>query len=101
MRPTLSVFVAIAGSLAPIGARAGDILNVGDAAPPLVVSGWIKGEKMQQFEPARANVRRRILGNLVRPLSYQHPRFDRAGRIDTKDERSAVRRCRRSGSGIS
>ncbi len=56
MRLTLSVFVAIAGSLAPFGAWAGEILNVGDAAPPLIVSVWIKGEKVAQFEPGKTYV---------------------------------------------
>ncbi len=56
MRPSLSVFVAIAGSVAPFGAWAGEILNVGAVAPPLVVSGWIKGEKVAQFEPGKTYV---------------------------------------------
>ena len=56
MRRSLSVVVAIAVSLTTFGAGAGEILNVGDAAPPLVVAGWIKGEKVAQFEPGKTYV---------------------------------------------
>jgi thiol-disulfide isomerase/thioredoxin len=48
--------VAIAACLASCGARAGDILNVGDPAPPMAVSGWVKGEKVEAFEPGKTYV---------------------------------------------
>jgi thiol-disulfide isomerase/thioredoxin len=39
------------GPLSFLGkAQASPVLNVGDAAPPLVVSHWVKGEKIEQFE---------------------------------------------------
>ncbi len=56
MRLYLSVFAAVAVSLCPYSAWAGEILNLGDDAPPLVVSGWIKGEKVAQFEPRKTYV---------------------------------------------
>ena len=37
-------------------ARAGEILNLGDPAPPLAVSGWVKGEKVDRFEPGKTYV---------------------------------------------
>ena len=56
MRPHLSAMAVIAASLASVGVGAGEILNVGDAAPPLAVSGWVKGEKVDQFEPGKTYV---------------------------------------------
>ena len=56
MRMTLSVFAVIVASLSPPSACSEEILNMGAAAPPLVVSGWIKGEKVAQFEPGRTYV---------------------------------------------
>src|SRR5207302_1565200 len=47
MRALRTPFAVIAACLAPLGAEAGDILNLGDAAPPLAVSGWVKGEKVE------------------------------------------------------
>jgi thiol-disulfide isomerase/thioredoxin len=37
-------------------AAAEEILNIGDAAPPLAVSGWPKGEKIEKFEPGKTYV---------------------------------------------
>jgi thiol-disulfide isomerase/thioredoxin len=49
--------IAIAACLASFSvARAGDILNLGDPAPPLVVSSWVKGEKVEKFEPGKTYV---------------------------------------------
>ncbi|HZW30261.1 MAG TPA: redoxin domain-containing protein [Isosphaeraceae bacterium] len=56
MRPFLTVFATIAVFLSPVGARAGEILNLGDPAPPLAVSGWVKGEKVERFEPGQTYV---------------------------------------------
>jgi len=56
MRPSLAVIALLAAGLAPTGAGAGEILNVGDPAPPLAVSGWVKGEKVERFEPGKTYV---------------------------------------------
>jgi thiol-disulfide isomerase/thioredoxin len=53
MRATL---IAIAACLATTGAQAGDILNIGDPAPSLAVSSWVKGEKIEKFEPGKTYV---------------------------------------------
>jgi thiol-disulfide isomerase/thioredoxin len=37
-------------------AAAEDLLNIGDAAPPLTVAGWVKGEKIEQFDPGKTYV---------------------------------------------
>jgi thiol-disulfide isomerase/thioredoxin len=37
-------------------AFADEILNIGDAAPPLVVSDWIKGDHVESFEPGKTYV---------------------------------------------
>ena len=50
------VLAAIAACLAPAGSMAGEILNIGDPAPPLAVSGWVKGEKVEGFEPGKTYV---------------------------------------------
>src|SRR5262245_56745415 len=47
---------AAAACLACSGARAGDILNLGDPVPPLAVSSWVKGEKIERFEPGKTYV---------------------------------------------
>jgi thiol-disulfide isomerase/thioredoxin len=54
MRPYL--LIAIAACLASSGARAGDILNLGDPAPPMAVSSWVKGDKVEKFEPGKTYV---------------------------------------------
>ncbi len=38
------------------GNAAADMLNIGDAAPPLTVAGWVKGEKIEQFDPGKTYV---------------------------------------------
>ena len=50
------VKAAVLACWAPLGAMAGDILNLGDAAPPLTVSKWVKGDKVDGFEPGRTYV---------------------------------------------
>jgi thiol-disulfide isomerase/thioredoxin len=50
------VLAALAACSAPLGARAGDILNVGDPAPALAVSSWVKGDKVDKFEPGKTYV---------------------------------------------
>ncbi|HVU86919.1 MAG TPA: thioredoxin domain-containing protein [Pirellulales bacterium] len=42
--------------LAPIAAKADEILNIGDPAPALKVSGWVKGDKIERFEPKKIYV---------------------------------------------
>jgi thiol-disulfide isomerase/thioredoxin len=56
MHPRLTLFATIGVFLGPLGARAGEILNLGDPAPPLAVSGWVKGEKVERFEPGKTYV---------------------------------------------
>jgi thiol-disulfide isomerase/thioredoxin len=56
LRSTLLFLAAAAVGLVPLGARAGDILNIGDPAPPLTVSGWVKGDKVEKFEPGKTYV---------------------------------------------
>jgi thiol-disulfide isomerase/thioredoxin len=56
MRACLTGFAAIAACLASLGATAGEILNLGDPAPALAVSSWVKGEKVERFEPGKTYV---------------------------------------------
>jgi thiol-disulfide isomerase/thioredoxin len=56
MRRYLNILAAAAMCLAAAGTRADEILNVGDPAPKLAVSGWAKGEKVDQFEPGNTYV---------------------------------------------
>ncbi len=56
MRPRLMILAATVACLAPARAGAGEILNIGDPAPPLAVSAWVKGEKVENFEPGTTYV---------------------------------------------
>jgi len=56
MRRYLTILAAVAMGLTAAGARADEILNIGDPAPKLAVSGWVKGEKVDQFEPGKTYV---------------------------------------------
>ena len=56
MRQYLTILAAVAACLSASGARADEILNVGDPAPKLAVSGWVKGDKVDQFEPGKTYV---------------------------------------------
>ncbi len=56
MRPYLSGSALIVLSLLSARARAEEILNIGAIAPPLVVSDWVKGEKIDRFEPGKTYV---------------------------------------------
>ena len=56
MRLRLPALILIAGSLASSASTAGEILNIGDPAPPLAVSSFVKGEKVERFEPGRTYV---------------------------------------------
>src|SRR5262245_32327224 len=56
MRRYLTILAAAAMGLSAAGARADEILNIGDPAPKLAVSGWAKGEKVDQFEPGKTYV---------------------------------------------
>jgi thiol-disulfide isomerase/thioredoxin len=56
MRPRPMILAAIVACLAPSMAGAGEILNIGDPAPPLTVSSFVKGEKIEKFEPGKTYV---------------------------------------------
>ena len=56
MTRCLTLVSAIIACLAPPGAGAGEALNIGDPAPPLKVSGWVKGEEVGRLEPGRTYV---------------------------------------------
>ena len=56
MRRYRTILAAVAVCLAASGARADEILNIGDPAPKLAVSGWVKGDKVDQFEPGKTYV---------------------------------------------
>jgi thiol-disulfide isomerase/thioredoxin len=56
MRPHLSAMAVFAASLASVGVSSEEILNIGDAAPTLVVSDLVKGEKIDRFEPGKTYV---------------------------------------------
>ena len=56
MRLSLTVLGAIAVILAPLDSRADEILNLGDSAPPLGVSSWVKGDRVEKFEPGKTYV---------------------------------------------
>ncbi|WZO95982.1 redoxin family protein [Isosphaeraceae bacterium EP7] len=56
MRQHLVRLAALIAWAAPVVASAGEILNVGDPAPPLTVSKWVKGEKFDTFEPGKTYV---------------------------------------------
>jgi thiol-disulfide isomerase/thioredoxin len=54
VRPYL---IAIAACLTSAACtRADDILNLGDPAPPMAVSSWIKGDKVESFESGKTYV---------------------------------------------
>lgn len=58
MRPLLPLLAALtlAAGHAIASARADEMLNLGDPAPPLSLSKWLKGEKINHFEPGRIYV---------------------------------------------
>ncbi len=56
MSRCFSIFVAVAACLVAFNAWAEEILNIGDPAPALVVSSWVKGDKVEQFEPGKTYV---------------------------------------------
>jgi thiol-disulfide isomerase/thioredoxin len=56
MRPCLMIIAAVSACAAAMSASAGEILNLGDPAPPLAVSGWVKGEEVERFEPGQTYV---------------------------------------------
>jgi thiol-disulfide isomerase/thioredoxin len=52
-----ALFIAIAACLGwTTITSAEEILNLGDAAPPLVVSSWVKGERIETIEPGKTYV---------------------------------------------
>jgi thiol-disulfide isomerase/thioredoxin len=48
--------IVIAACLACSAAMAEDVLNLGDPAPAMAVSGWVKGERVEAFEPGKTYV---------------------------------------------
>ena len=57
MRLCSRVLALIVSFFGPSGSTADDkILNLGDPAPPLAVSEWIKGEKVERFDPGKIYV---------------------------------------------
>jgi thiol-disulfide isomerase/thioredoxin len=52
----LRCLTLVAACLVPVVAEGGEILNIGDQAPPLAVSGWVKGEKVDRFEAGKTYV---------------------------------------------
>jgi thiol-disulfide isomerase/thioredoxin len=52
----LAVSILQFAAIQPQIAQADDVLNIGDAAPPLAVSSWVKGEKIDKFEPNKTYV---------------------------------------------
>ncbi len=56
MRTAWTAIVLLASSLATIGARGGEVLNLGDPAPPLKVKEWVKGEKLDGFAAGKTYV---------------------------------------------
>ena len=56
MRAHPILLAAFAACLIAPGTRAGEILNIGDPAPKLAFSGWVKGEKVDRFEPGKTYV---------------------------------------------
>src|SRR4051812_48201322 len=52
-----AILIAVAACVSTSSiASAEEILNLGDPAPPLVVSKWVKGEKFEKFEPGKTYV---------------------------------------------
>lgn len=56
MRRRSGFLITLAACLAPALGSADEILNIGDKAPALAVSGWVKGEKVESFEPGKTYV---------------------------------------------
>ncbi|MHB1559256.1 MAG: TlpA disulfide reductase family protein [Isosphaeraceae bacterium] len=58
MRPLLPLLLALtlAAGNVTTNARADEILNIGDPAPPLSLAKWLKGDKIDRFEPRRIYV---------------------------------------------
>jgi thiol-disulfide isomerase/thioredoxin len=51
MKRFLTALLISAASLAASSAGADETLNIGDPAPPLAVSGWVKGDKIESLKP--------------------------------------------------
>ncbi len=56
MHRHITRLAAVAVLLTASAAHADEILNIGDPAPKLTVSGWVKGEKVDSFEPGKTYV---------------------------------------------
>src|ERR1700690_3449578 len=56
MSRRFSMFIAIAACFVSLPAIADDILNIGNPAPPLALSSFVKGEKIDGFDPAKTYV---------------------------------------------
>jgi thiol-disulfide isomerase/thioredoxin len=55
MRNAVTYVALLTATLAPCAAH-GEGVDVGDNAPPLSVSGWVKGDKVNAFEPGKLYV---------------------------------------------
>ena len=73
VRISLSVALLLGAGRLPAQA---DTLGVGDPAPKLDVKSFVKGEPVSEFR-ARQELRRGILGDLVRTVQDKHPPSDR------------------------
>lgn len=56
MSRSLAIMLAGVASLFTTGVNAQQTLNLGDPAPRLSISDWIKGEKIERFEPGKIYV---------------------------------------------
>ena len=56
MSRCISALVLSSASFIAIAARADDILDIGDAPPSLAISSWIKGNKIDSFDPGKTYV---------------------------------------------
>jgi thiol-disulfide isomerase/thioredoxin len=52
----LATFASVVVWLLPFVTQAAEILNIGDAAPLLTISSWVKGDKVEQFEAGKTYV---------------------------------------------
>ena len=73
--PVLAALLMVVFTGSVRAAEEEKILNIGDPAPALKLSAWVKGDKVEKFEPGKTYVVR-ILGHLVRPVPGQHSASD-------------------------
>lgn len=56
MNRSWAILAALLLGLAPGVLGAGEILNLGDPAPALTVAAWVKGDRIERFEPGKIYV---------------------------------------------